>query len=119
MIDKLVQSLDIQLYSDYPDYAFAVAESVAAEEGSVGVIVCTTGVGVSICANKVKGVRAVLCNNKDQAIMSRRHNDANVIVFGAKYTSPEDAYDMFNAWVNERVEGGRHERRVNKIRERE
>jgi RpiB/LacA/LacB family sugar-phosphate isomerase len=72
-------------------------------------------VGASIAANKVKGVRAALCNNKDQALMSRRHNDANVIVFGSKYVKPAEAQDMFMMWVNEPFEGGRHERRVNKL----
>jgi ribose 5-phosphate isomerase B len=103
---------------DYPDFSFAVAESVAANSASVGVVICTTGVGASIAANKVKGVRAALCNNKDQVLMSRRHNDANVIVFGAKYIKPAEAQDMFIMWVNEPFEGGRHERRVNKINTR-
>ncbi|MBN1493231.1 MAG: ribose 5-phosphate isomerase B [Candidatus Omnitrophica bacterium] len=103
---------------DYPDFSFAVAEDVRTNPGSFGVLVCTTGVGASMCANKVKGIRAALCINKDQAIMSRRHNDANVIVFGAKYTSPEEALEMFMAWVNEPFEGGRHQRRVDKINER-
>ncbi len=116
--DVIDKGTDSRESCDYPDFSFAVAESVAATPASVGVIICTTGVGASICANKVKGIRAALCNNKDQAIMSRRHNDANVIVFGAKYVTPAEAQEMFMAWVQEPFEGGRHERRVNKIKAR-
>ncbi|MFC1809787.1 RpiB/LacA/LacB family sugar-phosphate isomerase, partial [Candidatus Omnitrophota bacterium] len=72
-----------------------------------------------ICANKVKGIRAALCVNSDQIIMSRRHNDANILIFGAKYVSPNEAADMFLTWVNEPFEGERHEKRVNKIKRRE
>ena len=100
---------------DYPDFIFSVAESVAQDPKSRGVVICTTGIGASICANKVKGIRAALCLNEDQAIMSRRHNDANVLVFGSKYVSPEDARALFTAWIDEDFEGGRHAHRLEKI----
>lgn len=100
---------------DYPDFAIKVGESVAGDEGSYGIALCTSGVGINIAANKVKGVRAALVLNKDQAIMSRRHNDANVLAMGSKYVTKEEALDFTLAWLSEAFEGGRHENRVNKI----
>jgi RpiB/LacA/LacB family sugar-phosphate isomerase len=90
---------------------------VANKEADVGLLVCTTGVGQSIVANKVPGIRASYCINEDQAEFSRRHNDANVIVFGAKYTKEEEAKRMLDIWLNTNFEGGRHKRRIDKIKE--
>lgn len=100
---------------DYPDYAKLAAQAVSSGECDFGVVVCTTGIGVSIVANKVKGVRCALCQNADMATMTRKHNNANVIAFGQKYTSVDDAIAMTDAFLTTEFEGGRHQRRVDKI----
>lgn len=100
---------------DYPDYAKLAAQAVSTGECDFGVVVCTTGIGVSIVANKVKGVRCALCQNADMATMTRKHNNANVIAFGQKYTSVDDAIAMTDAFLTTEFEGGRHQRRVDKI----
>jgi len=100
---------------DYPDFAFMVAKKVSDGVYARGIIICTTGIGVSMCANKAKGVRAALCTSVDQAIMSRKHNDANVLCLGAKYTTPNEAPEICDVWLTTDFEGGRHQRRVDKI----
>lgn len=100
---------------DYPDYAEAVAHMVAKGEADRGVVVCTSGIGVSIAANKVHGVRAAVCHNEDAAEFCRRHNDANVISFGQKYDAPYMAAKMLNIFLRTEFEGGRHCRRVEKM----
>lgn len=104
---------------DYPDYAFIVARGVRDKKYERGIVICTSGIGVSICANKVKGVRAALCLYKEQAILSRQHNDANVLALSQKYIKEEEAIEIVNAWLSTGFEGGRHARRVNKIIENE
>jgi ribose 5-phosphate isomerase B len=102
---------------DYPDFAYAAAKAVSNGEVDFGVVVCTTGMGVSMVANKVKGVRCALCHNENCAEMTRRHNDANMIAFGQKYVSTEvalKAVDIFLSTAFEK-ENDRHVRRVNKI----
>jgi ribose 5-phosphate isomerase B len=106
---------DGEVSVDYPDFARAVAEDVAGGAARFGVLVCSSGVGVSIVANKTHGVRAALCANADVASLSRRHNDANVICFGQKYTSEEDAARWLDVFLATGFEGGRHARRVDKI----
>jgi ribose 5-phosphate isomerase B len=100
---------------DYPDFAIAVSNDVAAGTAERGVLVCTTGIGVSISANKIHGIRAALCHNEDGAEFGRRHNDANIICFGQKYITPYMAQKMTMIFLNTGFEGGRHERRVKKI----
>jgi ribose 5-phosphate isomerase B len=100
---------------DYPDFAAAVAHDVANGRADLGVLVCCTGTGMAISANKVAGVRAVWGANPDQVQLSRAHNNANVLALGAKYTSVEAASAMLDSFLQTRFEGGRHERRVNKI----
>jgi len=100
---------------DYPDFAIAVSNDVAGGTAERGVLVCTTGIGVSISANKVHGIRAALCHNEDGAEFCRRHNDANIICFGQKYITPYMAAKMTMIFLNTAFEGGRHERRVKKI----
>ncbi len=100
---------------DYPDFGLKVAEAVVKGEAETGILICTTGIGQSMTANKVPGVRAALCLNEDQAKFSRLHNDANIIVFGAKYTSTEKAQKMLDIWFKFSFEGGRHQKRVDKI----
>ena len=103
--------------SDYPIYAKKVANDVKNDNADFGILICTTGIGMSITANKVKGVRAALISNLDAAHLTRKHNNSNVICLGAKYTSVNDAIAFIDAFLNEKFEGGRHERRVNLIEE--
>lgn len=100
---------------DYPDFAEAVGKAVA--EGSVdrGVLVCGTGIGVSIAANKIPGVRAANCSNEYSAEMSRRHNDANVLTMGERVVTPEVGKRILKVWLDSEFEGGRHAERVKKI----
>lgn len=101
--------------ADYPDFAFLVAQAVARGEFRYGVMVCSTGIGMAIAANKVKGVRAAIGYNADVAAQSRAHLDANVLVFGQKFTTPDDAIAALRRWLDTPFEGGRHERRLKKI----
>ena len=101
--------------TDYPDYAQAVAESVAEGRSELGLLVCGTGIGMSMAANKVPGIRAALVFNEEMASLARQHNDANVICFGAKETSPEQAKKILDAFLTAHFEAGRHERRVKKM----
>ena len=100
---------------DYPDYAAAAARMVGDGEADRAVIVCGSGVGVSIVANKVDGVRAVNAHDADEAEMSRRHNDANVLTLSGKRLSAADAAPIIDRFLDTDFEGGRHARRVQKI----
>jgi RpiB/LacA/LacB family sugar-phosphate isomerase len=101
--------------TDYPDYAHAVAHLVAEGEADFGLLCCSTGIGMSMAANKVAGVRAALVVNEEVAALTRQHNDANVLCLGAKTTTPEHAVKILDAFLQADFEGGRHERRVSKI----
>ncbi len=101
--------------TDYPDYAQAVARSVADRQNELGLLVCTTGIGMSIAANKVPGARAALVWDEHSAEMARRHNDANVLCLAGQGADPAIARRIVDAFINARFEGGRHERRVNKF----
>ncbi len=101
---------------DYPDYAQKVGEAVVRGEAERGILICGTGVGVSISANKIAGVRAALCSDTFTARMSRAHNDANVLCLGARVVGPGLAVDVVAARLDAAFEGGRHQRRVDKIR---
>ncbi|MGB9822616.1 ribose 5-phosphate isomerase B [Thermodesulfovibrio sp.] len=100
---------------DYPDYAEAVAKAVS--EGAVerGILICGTGIGMSIVANKFKNVRAALCNDLFTAKMSRLHNDANILCIGGRVVGKDLAMEIVNVWFNTSFEGGRHIRRLEKI----
>lgn len=100
---------------DYPDFGFAVAQKVAAESGARGIVICKTGVGMSICANKVKGVRCGLCFNADMGKLCREHNNANVLALGAANTDIETALGIVRAFLATEFAGGRHAQRVDKI----
>ena len=100
---------------DYPDFAAAVAKAVASGQVAAGVLVCSTGIGISIAANKVHGIRAALVHHAYEAEMTRRHNDANIICFGANITGPAIAREAVKTFLKTDFEGGRHERRVGKI----
>lgn len=100
---------------DYPDVALIVAEAVAGGEYTCGVLVCGTGIGVSIAANKVPGIRAALCHDTFSARMSREHNDANILTLGERIIGPGLAREIVRTWLNSDFAGGRHARRVEKI----
>lgn len=101
--------------ADYPDFARPVSLSVAEAKHDLGILVCTTGVGMSITANKVPGARAALVFNQEMAALARQHNDANILCLGQKLVSPEDALKIVDTFVATSFEGGRHERRVGKM----
>src|SRR5580765_5691554 len=104
--------------SDYPDYAQAVALTVAQRKAQFGVLICTTGVGMSISANKIPGVRAALVANVETAARARQHNNANVLCLSGQSTPPEEAAKIVDAFLGARFDGGRHERRINKMETR-
>lgn len=100
---------------DYPDYGEKVGRAVADGEADFGIVMCGTGIGISIAANKVPGVRAALCHDTYSAKMSRAHNDANVLALGARVVGPGLAQEIVEAWLGAEFEGGRHAVRVGKI----
>ncbi|MBU5486129.1 ribose 5-phosphate isomerase B [Clostridium sp. MSJ-11] len=100
---------------DYPDYALAVAEEVAAKNFDFGILVCGTGIGISIAANKVPGVRAALCGDTFSAHACREHNDANILALGQRVVGAGLALDIVEAFLGAKYEGGRHGKRVDKI----
>lgn len=102
---------------DYPDYARAVAEQVAAGRVEHGLLVCGSGTGMAITANKVPGVRAAVAWSEETARLARQHNDANVLAIGARTTPPADIPNIVRAWFSTDFEGGRHVARVQKISE--
>jgi len=101
---------------DYPDYGFAAAEAVRRGEADRAILLCKSGIGMAIAANKSSGVRAALVSTVADALLSRRHNDANVLVLGALEVPPRRARNIVRAWLATPFEGGRHRRRVEKIR---
>lgn len=102
---------------DYPVFAKKVAKDVANKESNFGILICTTGIGMSITANKFKGVRAALVTNLESANLTRMHNNSNIICLGAKFTPYEEAVKFVDAFLTQSFEGGRHLRRVNQIEE--
>jgi ribose 5-phosphate isomerase B len=104
---------------DYPDFAFAAAEMVAAGEVDRGILICGSGIGMSIAANKVTGVRAALCLSPESADLTRRHNDSNVLALAGWQSQEVDVLVIVDNFLSAEFEGGRHARRVNKITEYE
>jgi ribose 5-phosphate isomerase B len=100
---------------DYPDFGAAVGRAVASGEVERGVVICGSGIGISIAANKVPGVRAALCWNEETARLARQHNDANVLCIGARFIEPELAARMIRAFLETEFDGGRHQERVEKL----
>jgi ribose 5-phosphate isomerase B len=101
--------------TDYPDYASLVAHDVVNGTADRGILVCSTGVGMSIAANKIDGIRAAIAFHPDEVRLTRAHNDANILTIGARYTSPEAANEMVRIFLETPFEAGRHARRVEKI----
>ena len=104
---------------DYPDYILKAAEAVAQGGADLAIGICHSGVGSAIAANKVKGVRAALVQNEEQAKLSRAHNDANMLILGSGFVKQALVQKIINAWLNAEFEGGRHARRINKIKDYE
>lgn len=100
---------------DYPLFGKACAEAVARGDADRGIVCCGTGIGISIAANKVKGIRCALCTDVHMAEMTRKHNDANILAMGGRTTSPEDALKITGVWLDTEFEGGRHQRRVDML----
>lgn len=101
--------------TDYPVYGKKVAEEVVAGNFDGGVLICGTGVGISISANKVKGIRAVVCSEPYSAKLSKEHNNTNIVAFGARVVGSELAKMIVKEWIDAKFEGGRHERRIEMI----
>lgn len=102
---------------DYPTFGYAVANAVASGQCDAGVVMCGTGIGISIVANKVKGIRCGLCTNAFMAEMTKRHNNANVIALGGRVVTPNEASEIVKAWYTAQFEGGRHQNRLDMIKE--
>ncbi|PHR55011.1 MAG: ribose 5-phosphate isomerase B [Arcobacter sp.] len=100
---------------DYPDYAVKVCEKVLSDEGSMGVLICGSGIGISMAANRHQGIRAALCHDAYTAKMGRAHNNANVLCFGERVVGAGVAESIIDAWIDADFEGGRHAGRVEKI----
>ena len=119
LIDRDISIIDLgpeKLESvDYPDYAKKVANRIRTKKSDVGILVCGSGTGMAISANKTKGVRAAVCYNKSSTSLSRQHNNANIIAIGSRLTKKRDAMKFLNTFLNTKFEGGRHQRRVKKI----
>ena len=100
---------------DYPDYAYKAAKAVANKECELGVVVCGTGIGVSMVANKVNGIRCALCHDVFSAKATRNHNDANMLAMGARVIGPGLALEILHAFLSSSYEGGRHDARIAKM----
>jgi ribose 5-phosphate isomerase B len=100
---------------DYPDYARLLCERIQSGEAARGVLICGTGLGMSMAANRFRGIRAALCTSEYQARMSRAHNDANVLIIGGRVTGVEMALSILRTWLETSFEGGRHQRRIDRI----
>lgn len=100
---------------DYPQYGKACAELVAAGKADLGIVFCGTGIGISIAANRLKGIRCALATNIFMAEMSRKHNNANMLALGGRVLSKEEATAIVDVWLSTEFEGGRHQRRINQL----
>jgi len=116
LLRKGIEVLDLGCYSeesvDYPNYGKACGEAVMRGDADRGVVICGTGIGISIAANKVKGIRCALCTSTFMAEMSRKHNNANMLALGGRILDPELALKILDVWLTTEFEGGRHQRRV-------
>jgi len=100
---------------DYPDYAKKVAKRLILLKSDVGILVCGSGTGMAITANKFKGIRAAQCYNKSSTLLSRQHNNSNIICLGSRMLKYKDAFKYVTYFLNTKFEGGRHQKRINKI----
>ena len=117
--DRGIEILDLGTNSeesvDYPEYGHACGEAVASGKADRGIVCCGTGIGISIAANKVKGVRCALCTDVNMAVMTRKHNDANMLAMGGRTTDTKTALEITAAGLDTEFEGGRHQRRVDML----
>lgn len=104
---------------DYPDYAFSVVDAIINNEANMGILICYTGIGMSMAANRSKKIRAALCHNKKTAELSRKHNNANIICLGSLTVNHDEAFDIIKTFITTDFEGGRHINRINKIDSRD
>lgn len=100
---------------DYPDYAAKMASAIEGADAPLGILICGTGIGISIAANRNTAVRAALCTDATMAKLTRQHNNANVLALGARITGVESAFDIVDTFLNTEFEGGRHARRIEKM----
>ena len=111
--------LDLGCFSldsvDYPDFGHSVGLAVKQNKVNIGIVICGSGIGISIAVNKIKGIRAALCSTIEHAKLSRLHNDANVLAIGARLTDEEEIYKIIDTFLNTDFEGGRHLDRIQKI----
>ena len=118
---KNIEAKDFGTYTedscDYPEYALKVAEEVVAGNFELGILVCGTGIGVSISANKVPGIRAALCSDTFSAHATREHNNANILTLGARVIGTGLALDIVDTFISSKFQGDRHQRRIDKITE--
>ncbi len=124
IIKKYISEKDIQVEDfgcfdensvDYPPIAAKAARSVAEKKNDLGILICSTGIGISICANKVNGIRAALCTDRHCAEMTRRHNNANILCMGGHVVTAETAIRIVDVFLSREFEGGRHQRRIDLI----
>ena len=117
--EKGIEVTDVGCYDtnsvDYPDIAAKACAKVVDGECEWGILVCGTGIGISMAANKVKGIRCALVSNEYSAEMTKRHNNANMLAFGGRVTGPDLAKNIVDAYINAEFEGGRHQNRIDKI----
>ena len=102
---------------DYPQFSYEVAKGVVKNPGSRGILICNTGIGHSIAANKVPGAYAALCYNKEAAALSRQHNNSNILVIGSKFVSEVEMLEIIQIWLKTDFEGGRHQARTDRIKQ--
>lgn len=121
LTDRGYEVLDLGTHSeesvDYPKYGQACGEAVISGQADRGIVCCGTGIGISIAANKVKGIRAAVVTNEFMAEMTKRHNDANIIALGGRVLETEYALKLVDIWLDTEFEGGRHQRRVDMLNE--
>ena len=117
--DKNYNIIDVGTASnesvDYPHYGHEIGKKVAEDKVFRGIAICGSGIGISIAANKIKGIRAALCTSVEHAEMSRKHNDANILALGSRMTSEKDIFSIIDVWLSTEFEGGRHLDRINMI----
>ena len=119
LINKDISVTDLGPFSidsvDYPDYAKKVAKRVVLKKSDLGILICGSGTGMAITANKFKGIRAAQCYNKSSTILSRQHNNANIICLGARMLKKNETFKLISYFLNTKFEVGRHQKRINKI----
>ena len=119
LINKDIPLIDLGPFNntsvDYPDYAKKVAKRVLLKKSDAGILVCGSGTGMAITANKFKGIRAAQCYNKLSTVLSRQHNNANIICLGSRILKYKEMYSLINCFLNTKFEAGRHQKRINKI----